>query len=147
MSLTESMLVIAAILVVIDFFILNDITTHIAFILICLVLMRLVDYPFLYEVLFGLVCWFILVVFHYMVWRKLVLKFVNKHVSPDRYLEGARGLVGEIGIIESTKSIQMVRVAGDLWNFESESGIQLNDETTVEIVSEENGVLLVKARN
>lgn len=146
MSLTETLFVIAAILVVVDFFIASDTPTHVAYVIICFNVVRLIDSPFLYRVLFGLILWFILVAFHYVVWRKVVLRFTNKYIAPDIHIDGARGRIGMKGTVRSKDGNVLVSVQGDLWHVQSESNETLNEGDSIEVVGEKDGVLIVRSK-
>jgi len=145
MTLTEALFVIAAILIVIDFFIVSDIPTLIAYVLICFSVMLQFDGPILYKILFGVIFWFVLAAFHYIVWRKVVLRFSNKYIAPDKHLDGARGRIGMQGAIKSSDGKVMVSIQGDLWSVESEKGVSLNDGDKVKVVNEKDGTLIVRS--
>lgn len=144
MSLTEALFVIAAILVIVDFFIVNDIATHIAYVIICFNVIRQFEVPLLYKILLGLIFWFALVVFHYTLWRRVVLRFTNKYIAPDMHIDGARGRVGSQGVVKAKDDKVLVLIQGDLWSVRTETDIVLKDGDKVEVVGEEDGILIVR---
>jgi len=147
MSLTEMLFIIAAILVVVDFFITTDIPTHIAYVIIVVNIIRHPDIHFLYKILFGLLLWFALVAFHYLVWRGLVLRFTNRFIAPDRHLDGARGRIGMNGTICCRNGSIFVSVQGDLWKAKSGTSERLEDNDPVEIIDADNEIMTVRKLN
>ena len=145
MPLTEILFVIAAILIVVDFFITNDITTHVAYVIICVNVMRLFDIPILYKILFGLLFWFVLVAFHYIAWRRLVLRFTNRFIAPDKHVDGPRGRIGLQGTIKSQDGKTLASIQGDLWNVEAENNNPLSDGDKIVVTDEKDGTLIVRA--
>jgi len=54
----------------------------------------------LYQILFGILIWFALVVFHYLVWRKVLEKINDKFIAPSKHVGGLEGFIGQEGIIK-----------------------------------------------
>ncbi|MFN6095593.1 MAG: hypothetical protein ACK49J_11475 [Verrucomicrobiota bacterium] len=142
LSLTPTILLIAAILIVIDFFIPSDIPTHIAYILICLLVLINVQAHFLIKIIFALLTWFSLVAFHYYVWRAIVQKFTNNIIAPDRYRSSIDGIVGCHGTIREIDGNKMVSVKGDLWPCRDAQ--TLEDGDSIIVISQNDGELEIK---
>lgn len=141
LSLNQTVLLVAAILVVVDFFIPTDVPTHIAYVLLCALVAINVDAHLLIKILCALLAWFALVAFHYCFWRATVQKVVNNIIAPDRFRSGADGVVGSMGTIRVVDGNTMVRVKGDLWP--CRGAVALADGTAVKVVSQTDGELEV----
>jgi membrane protein implicated in regulation of membrane protease activity len=139
MSLNQTILLVAAILVVVDFFIPSEAPTHFAYILLCALVAINIDAHILIKILCALLAWFALVAFHYCFWRATVQKFVNTVIAPDRFRPGADGTVGDAGVISDVDGNKMVRVKGDLWPCHGADS--LSDGTRVTVVSAKDGIL------
>ena len=143
LSLNQTILLVAAIFVVIDFFVPTEVPTHIAYVLLCVLLAINIPAHILVKILCGLLAWFGLIAFHYCVWRATVQKVVNRFIAPDRLQSGADGTVGNAGIIREVDGNKMVKVRGDLWPCDGCE--DLTDGTPVVVVSAKDGILGVKA--
>jgi membrane protein implicated in regulation of membrane protease activity len=130
------------ILVLVDFFVLSDILTHIAYVLVAIVVARLFELQLLYRIIIGVCTWFAVVACHYVFWRSFVQTFVNKVISPDKYKEGARGLVGLEGKIEEAEGRKMLRLKGDLWQCSNSD--EFKDGDNVKVAEETDGLLTVE---
>ncbi len=142
LSLNQTVFLVAAILVVVDFFIPTDIPTHVAYVLLCALVAINVEAHILVKILCALLAWFALVAFHYLFWRTTVQKVVNNIIAPDQFSSGADGVVGSMGMIRIVDGNTMVRVKGDLWPCRGAKA--LADGTAVKIVSQTDGELEVK---
>jgi membrane protein implicated in regulation of membrane protease activity len=145
LSLNQTVLSVAAILVVVDFFIPTDVPTHIAYVLVCALVAINVDAHILVKILCALLAWFAIVAFHYSFWRATVQKVVNSIIAPDRFRSGAEGVVGSQGTVRIVDGNTMVRVKGDLWPCRGADA--LADGTSVKVVSQTDGELEVAERS
>jgi len=141
LSLNQTILLVAAILVVVDFFVPTDLPTHIAYVLLCVLVGINIHAHVLIKILCALLAWFALIAFHYCFWRATVQKVVNKWIAPDRFRSGADGLVGSQGSMREVEGRMMVRVNGDLWP--CRGGERIAAGTTVTVVGVTDGVLEV----
>ncbi len=142
MSLNLTLLLLAVILMLIDFFFQTDIPTHIAYMILAFLIARNVDLHIMYRVIIGVCAWGAIVAFHYLVWRSVVQTVTNTLIAPDRYKSGADGLVGRAGTIEEIHGVKMLRVRGDFWacsNIED-----FSDGDKVEVTAVADGVLTAK---
>jgi membrane protein implicated in regulation of membrane protease activity len=144
LSLNQTVVLIAIILVLIDIFVPSEIPTHIAYILLSGLVALNVDAHTLIRIVVALLAWFSLVAFHYFIWRTFVQKFVNQVIAPDRFKGGAEGLVGSRGVIRVIEGNVMVSVSGDLWPCHG-TGDWIDGES-VAIVSEKDGELEVRTK-
>lgn len=142
LSLNQTFLFIAAILVVVDFFMPNDLSTHIAYILLCALLAINVDAHILVKILCSLLAWFVLVAFHYYFWKAVVQNVVDRVIAPDRFSPGAAGLIGSQGTIHVLDGNKMVKVKGDLWPCVGAEVFA--DGASIQVVSQQNGELKVE---
>ncbi len=142
LSLNQTILLVAAIFVVVDFFMPTDVPTHIAYVLLCLLVAVNIHAHILIKILAGLLTWFALIAFHYCFWRATVQRVVNSFIAPDRYWSGADGTVGSQGSIREVDGGKMAKVHGDLWP--CHGGESLTDGTPVTVVSTKDGILIVK---
>lgn len=141
LSLNQTILLVVAILIALDFFIPSDIPTHIAYILLCALVGINLEVHLLVKVLCALLTWFALVFFHYIFWRETLQKLANKIIAPDRIQTGANGVVGIQGTIRVIDGHTMVSVKGDLWPCQSSD--TLDDGSPVIIISQKDGELEV----
>jgi len=143
LTLNETLFILAIILIVADFFLqATDIPTHIAYIILSVLIAINIPFHFMYKILIGLLAWFAIVAFHYLFWRRLGQKIINKFIAPDKYKDGAEGLVDTVGEIKEIEQQKMIMVKGDLWPIDSTEDIRAGEK--VKVVKVENGILTVK---
>ncbi len=130
---TETLILIAVILVMIDIFFVSDITTHIAYIIIAYVIAHVLPVPFLYQIIAGIVAWFGLVTFHYLLWRKVLQKIANEYIAPTRHKSGMDNLIGKKGIIKEVEGKKFVSVHEELYPYETINPTQpeIGEEVTI----------------
>lgn len=142
LSLNQTILLSAAILIVADFFIPTDALSLIAYVILSAMVAINVDSHLLVRILSALLSWFIFVAFHYWIWRSVIQKFTNAIIAPDRFKTGADGLVGEKGIIRDLEGTKMANLKGDLWPCHGAS--QLPDGSSIVVIFVHNGILEVR---
>ena len=120
MSSTEILFVLALILILIDIFFVSDIPTHIAHILITIAIVKNINDYFLYQVLYGLLILFSLVIFHYFIWRKILEKINDQYISPSKHIDGYQALVGKTGIIHDFDGKLAILVGEEVFQFQSD---------------------------
>jgi len=141
LSLNQTVILVAIILVLIDIFVPSEIPTHIAYTLLSALVALNVEAHALVRIIVALLTWFSLVAFHYFIWRTFIQKLVNQVIAPDRFKGGAEGLVGTGGVIRVIEGNVMVSVSGDLWPCYG-TGDWVDGEP-VTIISEKGGELEV----
>ena len=119
-NIHETLLLIAALLILIDIFLSYEIPTHIAYILLTIALIIKIQKPMITSLLLSVIIWFAFVVFHYTIWRKLLEKFHDKVLSPRKHIGGIDGLVGKKGVIKEIEGNQFIQIDKDLYQFENE---------------------------
>ncbi len=83
MTINEILIVSAIILILVDIFFASDLPTHLAYIIVTFTLAKEIDMPILYQILFGILIWIALVVFHYTIWRKVIEKINYGNIRDD----------------------------------------------------------------
>ena len=142
LTLNETLFILAVILIVADFFWQTDIPTHIAYIILSVLIAINIPFHFMYKILIGLLAWFAIVGFHYLFWRQFIQTIINKFIAPDKYKDGADGLVDMIGEIREIEQQKMVMVKGDLWPIDPTENVRAGEK--VKVVKVKNGILTVK---
>ena len=107
MNFNHSVVVFCLILMVMDFFVPNDVPTFLAYILLSFLVFYNIDVDLLYRLLFAIVAFFILLAFHFTIWTKIVQKFINKFISPTKHQDGPQGLIGLVGKTLPSHSLDM----------------------------------------
>ena len=123
MSLSEILIVVAIILILVDIFFASDIPTHIAYVLLTLTFVKEIDTPILYQILFGLIIWSTLIVFHYLIWRKIIEKINDKIIAPTIHRGGFDGFVGKEGVVKEIDGKQLISINDELHQFETEKEV------------------------
>lgn len=141
LSLNETLIVVAVILMVIDCFLPTDIPTHLAYVIFSFVIARFFHVHFLYRILIGIVAWFATLAFHYLFWKSVLHSIANKFIAPDRCRTGVEGLIGATGEVKTIEDKNMVVIHGDLWPYTSPETVEAGD--AVEVKGVNNGVLEV----
>jgi len=139
LSLDQTLLLVAVIFVLVDFFFAPDTFTHVSYVLVAFVVARQFDIHVLYRIIIGICTWAVIVTLHYLFWRSFLENIVNRHIAPDRYREGARGLVGTEAEVVEIEGKKLLRVKGDLWKCNNINDYNSGD--TVRVVSENDGLL------
>ena len=142
LSFPSTLILIAVILAIVDFFLLSDVTTLVAYVLVCVAVAYKIDAHILYRIIIGLLAWFALAGFHYTVWKRVPVWFANRFIAPDKYKDGASGLVGTQAVVKVIEGKPLICARGDLYPFTASEPLSNGD--SVEIIGQENGVLTVK---
>lgn len=122
MSITEILIVVSVFLILVDIFFASDVPTHIAYILTTINIAKEINLPFIYQITIGILIWFALIGFHYLVWRNVIEKINDKFISPRIHIGGIDGLVGKKGIIKSIEGKRFISVEDEIHKFESIDG-------------------------
>jgi membrane protein implicated in regulation of membrane protease activity len=124
MTINEILIVSSIILILIDIFFNSDIPTHIAYILLTFTFAKEIDMPILYQILFGILIWVALVVFHYLVWRKVLEKINDKFIAPSKHIGGIEGFIGQEGIIKEIEGEKFIFINDELHQFKTDKEIK-----------------------
>ncbi|MCK6474826.1 MAG: hypothetical protein L6R28_24160 [Planctomycetes bacterium] len=146
LTANQTLLGIAALLVAIDFFIATDLPTHVAYVLLSILVALNVDVHPLYRSLAGCGAWFALVVFHYLVWRQVLRRFADRVVTPDRFKDAPQRVVGAVGELKVIEERRMVAIDGDLWPLDpAQAGEAFAAGHAVRVVKVNGGAVQVEA--
>lgn len=142
LSLQQTLLIAALILILVDVFFQSDAATHVGYILAATAAATWLPIPPLWRLVVGLLAWGGFVYLHYSLWRDLMANVANRFIAPTRYRGGVAGLVGQTGEIKQIESKAMLQLHGDLWNFHCDEPVSAGDRATVQ--AERDGILHVE---
>lgn len=141
-SLYEFLAVLALVLIAVDFFILSDVLSLIAYVLLSCLVVHASDLPWMYGILLGIGVWFLIVFLHYSVFKKFIAKFCNQVVAPSVIeVEPLARYIGEKTAVVFVDGKKMLRLEGDLVTFKDNE--KFSDGDIVEIISFSEGVIEV----
>lgn len=139
MGPTETLLALALLLLILDVFLASEITTVIAYILVATALVQNLEISIIYQLIIGSSLFGILLLLHFVVWRKTLQNFMNTKVAPDIFVSGQERLIGKKGVIVALDSSVMVRIEDELVPVINEGkNFSENDEVIVEGVIDGN---------
>jgi len=128
MTINEILIVSAIILILVDIFFASDFPTHLAYIILTFTFAKEIDMPILYQILFGILIWVALVVFHYTIWRKVIEKINDKLIAPTIHRGGFDGFVGKEGVVKEIDGKQLISINDELHQFETEKEIIIGEK-------------------
>lgn len=144
MSFNEILIISALILILIDIFFASDIPTHIAYLILTFTIAKEIELALLYQILFGILIWFGLVIFHYTVWRKVLEKINDRFISPSHHKGGLDALIGKTGIIKEIDGKKFVSINEELYSFKPEiDSEEFTNGQIVEIKNYESNTLII----
>lgn len=142
MDFNRIIILIAVILVIVDFFIPSDLPTFIAYALLAFLFSWNVDVPFLYKVIICLISWFVLVAFHFTIWKNVVQTIVNQFIAPTKHQDGPGRLIGATGKLRFIEDQWFVQIEGDIWPCEPVS--EMVEGKPVRVIDFQNGTIKIK---
>jgi len=142
LTLNHTLLLLAIILIILDFFVATDILTHIAYIILAYLVASYVPLHFMYKIIIGIACWFSIVTAHYLVFRRFIQQVINRKIAPDKYRSGTDGLVGMTGQIREIEQQKMLMLEGDLWPIDNPEDFQQGQD--VKVLEVRDGILTVE---
>ena len=131
MTINEILIVSAIILILVDIFFASDFPTHLAYIILTFTIAKEIDMPILYQILFGVLIWFALVVFHYTLWRKVIEKINDKLIAPSKHKGGLDGFIGKEGIIREVEGKKYIFINDEIHQFETDKEITIGNKYIV----------------
>ncbi len=143
MTINEILIVSAIILVLIDIFFASDLPTHIAYIIITFTIAKEIDMPMLYQLLFAILIWFVLVVFHYTIWRKVIEKINDVLISPRKHIGGIDGFIGKEGIIKEVEEKKYILINDELYQFETHINKEIIVGNKYKVLNTKSNILLI----
>ena len=134
MTINEILIVSAIILILVDIFFASDFPTHLAYIIVTFTLAKEIDVPILYQILFGILIWIALVVFHYTIWRKVIEKLNDKLIAPSKHKGGLDGFIGKEGIIKEVEGDKYIFINDEIHQFETDKEITVGNKYKVQSI-------------
>jgi len=128
MTINEILIVSAIILILVDIFFTSDFPTHLAYIILTFTIAKEIDMPILYQILFWVLIWFMLVIFHYTIWRKVIEKINDKFIAPRKHIGGLEGFIGQEGIIKEVEGERFIFINDELHQFETDKEIVVGNK-------------------
>ena len=114
----------------------TSIPHFIAYGIIAYVGISIIDIPIIYQVFFGILSYFILVIFHFVLWRRVIEKFIDTFVAPRKHVGGSEGLIGKLGIIKEVNGKLFFSIHEELHEFKSDFLVEVGKKYVVnDIVS------------
>lgn len=107
------------ILILVDVFFAYEVPTHVAYILLTIVIVLESDTGIVQKILLGVLVWFGFLVFHYLVWRRLIERIHDRIIAPQKHTGGIEGLIGKTGTVREIGGIRLILVNEELYEFES----------------------------
>lgn len=143
MTINEILIVSAIILILVDIFFASDFPTHLAYIILTFTIAKEIDMPILYQILFGVLIWFALVIFHYTIWRKVIEKINDKFIAPRKHIGGLEGFIGQEGIIKEVEGERFIFINDELHQFETETDKEITIGNKYKIINIKSNKLLI----
>lgn len=132
MTINEILIVSAIILMVVDIFFTSDFPTHLAYVIVTVVIAKGIDAPVLYQILFGVLIWFALVIFHYTVWRKIIEQVNDRLIAPSKHKGGLDGFIGKEGTIKVVEGEKYILINDEIHPFETDKNeVKVGDKYIV----------------
>lgn len=131
MTINEILIVSAIILILVDIIFASDLPTHLAYIIVTFTMAKEIDMPILYQILFGILIWAALVVFHYTVWRKIIEKLNDNLIAPSIHKGGLDGFIDKEGIIKEVEGEKYILINDEIHQFESDKEITVGNKYKV----------------
>lgn len=145
-SIYEALIIIGILLIVVDIFIPNDVSSLVAHALFSTAIALAMGFPPLYTTIIAIVCWMILVLCHYVFFKKIITSLCNKFLSKTVIEEEpVTRLIGKKTKVITVDGVNMIRLEGDLMSFENAD--QFSEGSTVEVTGISKGLVMVSSNN
>lgn len=131
------------ILILVDVFLAYEIPTHVAYILLTIVIVLELDTGIVQKILLGTLVWFGFLVFHYLVWRRLIEKIHDRIIAPQKHTGGIEGLIGKIGTVREIGGTRFILVNEELYEFESVGNKDIIIGHTYKIIKTSSNKLII----
>lgn len=141
MTLNEIFIIVAIILIVIDIFFASDIPTHIAYIIFTYLLAKEIELSILYQILFGVLIWFALVVIHYLIWKNIIEKINDRLIAPNKHKDGLDIFIGEKGLIKEIDGELFICIKDEILPFETNKQVKVGEKH--EIIKTKSNTLII----
>jgi membrane protein implicated in regulation of membrane protease activity len=143
---TETLLLVAVILMLADVFFPTDFPTLIAYGIFSYIISTTLSDSFLYQIIIGMVSWWAMAAFHFYVWRKFIKQITDRYISPTKLRSGVSAYSGKEATIYNIADRLMVKIEDELYPFCEESNLPCNSGDKVTIIKYANEKMLVKRK-
>lgn len=140
----QTLILIAIILMLVDIFLPTDITTFIAYIIFSYLIAHNIHVPFLYQVIIGIVAWWVMVALHYYVFRKYIRMLTDKFIAPTKIQSGIAIHFGKTGQVKMIENNLMIQVEDEIYPFTEQDGQLCNAGDNATIINFKNEKLIIK---
>lgn len=131
MTINEILIVSGLILVLLDIFIASDVPTLVAYLLFTFSFSRQIDMPILYQILFGILILVALVIFHYLIWRKVIESINDRFITPTKHIGGLDGFVGQEGVIKEVEGSNYIYINGELHQYRTDKEVHVGSRHVI----------------
>ena len=141
---TETLFLIAVILILIDIFFLTDILIILAAAIISFAIAKDIPMSLLYQIIIGLLTFFSALIIYYVGFKKFIQTVTNRFIAPTNHKEFKSAIEGKTGVIEEIDGNTMIRFNGELWELHNESrlDISVGDEVSIICVDDESKIII-----
>jgi len=143
----QTLVLVAIILMLFDIFLPTDITTFIAYIIFSYLVAHNINVPLLYQIIIGILAWWVMVALHYYVFRKYIRRLTDKFIAPTKIKSGIEihyGKTGQVKVIENTL---MFQVETEVYPFTEQDGKQCAPGDYATIINYSNEKLTIKVKS
>lgn len=141
-TIYELLLLLALLLVVLDFFFLTDVLSVVAYALMSYLVVHAINPPFIYGVIIGIVIWVSMGFLHYAIFKTLIQKICNQLIAPSRIeVDPLSRYVGKETKVVVVEGKKMLRLEGDLIAFENSENFKEGE--IVKVASFADGIIKV----
>lgn len=136
-------LFVILVLILVDVFLAYEIPTHLAYILLTILIVLALDYGIVHKVFIGTLLWFGFLVFHYLIWRRFIEKIQDKIVSPKKHTGGIEAFIGQKGTITEVNGTKFILINEELYEFKNQTNIEVVVGNTYEILNTASNKLII----
>lgn len=124
MSISMYLILFGIILMLVDIFFQTDIPTFIAYLIFSLVFFINIPLHLLVRIILTIIFFFVLLLFHYFLWKKTIQLLIDTFFAKDIYKAGFDGLIGKKGIVRIIEGKKLAYIQGDLYKFRDEISLK-----------------------
>jgi membrane protein implicated in regulation of membrane protease activity len=142
----QTLILIAIILILVDIFFPTDITTFIAYIIFSYLVAHNTSVPVLYQIITGILAWWVMVALHYYVFRKYIRMLTDKLIAPTKIQSGIKMHYGKTGQVKVVENTLMFQVGDEVYPFTEQDGKQCNPGDYATIINYSNEKLTIEVK-
>ncbi len=133
------LLLLSLSLLLIDVAIVSEIPSWIAIGLISYVAVDVIDLSWEYSIPLYIAIFMALMLFYYLIWRRLVEKIVDRFIAPEQFKSRHDGIIGKPAEIIEIDGKNFARVDGEIFSFEYDGDIEKGK--TYKIIAQNSNIL------